>query len=282
MNIEQRNLTIRKAVIFIFYWLTMYYLAIFLQFIIARILYPNLNLVMIEDWPQEALMHISFASNFYIYAFLTLIFLVVLWPYYREEWAIFKYNLSQNIRAGISFYFIAIIVSSVINLILAIIGITVKDSQNQEIIANAMEGYAYYMVPAVLMAPFVEETIFRGLIFDFFNRTKLNEKQKTILSFATSIFLFAIIHVLAELFQNPLDALVTGIPYIVMGVVLCTVYYKTKSLFAAVLTHFLQNFIASILLLLLNWLEVAPPSLESTGFHFIQELLQAVSINILG
>ena len=144
----------------------------------------------------------------------------------------------------------------------------VERSQNQEVIDMAMKSYAHYMIPPLLLAPLVEETIFRGIIYKFFENLKLPNRWNTILAFAASILIFAFIHVSAELTSDPLTALHAVLPYLVMGTCFTVVYYMTKSLYAAMITHFLQNFMSVILTFLLMWLEI-PGSETSMVTHML-------------
>lgn len=275
MELNTSNDLSRKIASLLFYLFMMNFAALFVLYALAHILYPGSHYPIdnIESWPNEVRIHTSIAANFYIYAFLTLFFLTVLWPYYRKEWAIFKHNLSRNVRLGIGFYFVGITAMAVVNAILMALGINMDNSENQEFITQAFRHYPLYVFSFTLMAPLIEETVFRGFIFEFFDRMNLTERTKTILFFVTSIILFGSIHITTELIEHRdvLRALVVGLPYFVIGASICTVYYLTKSLFAAVLTHFIQNFVSSIMMLLLILLESA--GIEMVGiFHLLHIL----------
>lgn len=97
----------------------------------------------------------------------------------------------------------------------------------------------------VVVAPIVEELIFRYYIF------KGIERRRPILAFVVTSLSFAAIHLIASI-GTPffIQDLRTMPAYAAAGVVFCYAYYKTKDIRINILGHMLYNGLATILVLL--------------------------------
>jgi membrane protease YdiL (CAAX protease family) len=87
----------------------------------------------------------------------------------------------------------------------------------------------------VIVAPVLEEIVFRGIIMKGLINKGLNPMKAIIIS----AVIFGIVH------QNPWQFVGAGL----LGCVLGLVYYKTKSLLASILLHAFNNLLSAILLL---------------------------------
>lgn len=86
----------------------------------------------------------------------------------------------------------------------------------------------------VVLAPIVEEILFRGILFNLIARRK-----STLFAMMTSSLIFGFLH--AE----------TMVPTAVIGFVLCFIYHKTGNLYLAMGAHAFNNLIAFVMPLLL-------------------------------
>jgi len=128
-------------------------------------------------------------------------------------------------------------------------------SENQQSIDEILSNnYAYLLMfpQVVLLAPFVEELIFRK---SFFNLIK-----NKYLALAITTILFGGMHVTST-FQmliqtHPFDysfgmTLAYGIPYFTMGFVFGMIYLKSdKNIYASIACHLFNNFLASATMLI--------------------------------
>lgn len=89
-------------------------------------------------------------------------------------------------------------------------------------------------IGAIVLAPFVEEILFRGLAFSF-----LRQVGSRRLAYGVSAVAFAAIHM----------NLVTFLPLVFIGLVLARVYEQTGRLAAAIVTHALFNGVNFMILL---------------------------------
>jgi len=111
------------------------------------------------------------------------------------------------------------------NLLLFLLGV---DTQGNEIVKvfTELNSPVWFFIVGALIAPFVEETFFRGFLFQGF-RARYGWKAGMVLSSA----IFAIAH---------LD-LVALIPTFVLGNVLAYVYHRSNSVWPGIILHFLVN-----------------------------------------
>lgn len=107
---------------------------------------------------------------------------------------------------------------------------------NQELIEGLDLNPIVLLLTTVLVAPFVEESIFRGLIMG-----KISSAQSA-LGLIISSLLFALIHL-------PTD-LGSWLLYGSMGLVLGLLYRKTQRLDYCISVHFLNNLLAFFMMLL--------------------------------
>ncbi|MCL1803749.1 MAG: CPBP family intramembrane metalloprotease [Eubacteriaceae bacterium] len=115
---------------------------------------------------------------------------------------------------------------------------------------------AYFIKPeplfllAVILFPlstgFLEEAVFRGLVLKVLLRQFGGTKKGIIQSFIISAALFAIVHSIHAVWQNPLDVASDVLFAAAGGMFLGAIYMRTKTLIAPILLHWLHNLSATI------------------------------------
>lgn len=93
----------------------------------------------------------------------------------------------------------------------------------------------YLLLTVCIFAPFVEEFIYRGLFLN-----GLLKRYSPKIAITLSALIFAIAH------RN----IPQGINAFLLGLLLATVYYKTRSLYLCIFMHFINNFCAQFIYLL--------------------------------
>ena len=91
------------------------------------------------------------------------------------------------------------------------------------------------IIMTVILAPILEEILFRGIIM----KGMINNGTKPLLAIALSAFIFGVVHFNPWQFAGAL----------LLGLVLGLVYYKTKSLLMSILLHAFNNLISAMLML---------------------------------
>lgn len=274
-NLQDEGLKKKKLLAFISYWVIMLVFTGIIARIYSLIVYGTYNTEFVTnpDLPQYT--RILSASNFYVYLIITLVIILLLRTFFLHEITLFKEKPGYIIGLGVAFYGLGFISLIVVSSILQAAGITDQTSNNQSFIETMLKQYPFYtVVVTIIFAPIVEEVIFRGIVFSFFEKLNLKYRLNTVLAFVVSSSFFGLIHVTDELFTNFGRGLLLGLPYITLGLVMATVFYLTKSLFASIITHFIQNFISIMMSLLL----IYNPDLlgETTGslVTFMSNLLK--------
>ncbi|MFI3313226.1 MAG: CPBP family intramembrane glutamic endopeptidase, partial [Eubacteriales bacterium] len=96
------------------------------------------------------------------------------------------WDFLQSIVLGFSFYFA---LNWVLSLILVTTNLYTESANNEAVFTLAGDNYVMVVVCAVLLAPLVEEVIFRGMFFG------LMHTKSRILAYVGSTLLFAALHV---------------------------------------------------------------------------------------
>ncbi|AZI40269.1 CPBP family intramembrane glutamic endopeptidase [Epilithonimonas vandammei] len=91
------------------------------------------------------------------------------------------------------------------------------------------------IIMTVILAPILEEILFRGIIM----KGMINNGTKPLLAIALSAFIFGVVHFNPWQFAGAL----------LLGLVLGLVYYKTKSLLMSILLHAFNNLISAMLMI---------------------------------
>lgn len=144
------------------------------------------------------------------------------------------------------FILMMVVQGVIINLRVAITGTSTTENQAaiEELTKHINVAMIGTMIYGVLLAPVVEELIFRGLVINYFFR-----QSWWWASIILSGFLFAVPHTM-NLSTNIADLLAFMI-YMSMGMVLAYVYKKTGDIQSNIMIHFLNNLISMIPLLFL-------------------------------
>lgn len=119
-------------------------------------------------------------------------------------------------------------------------------SQNQQIIENnSMISPFYTFFYTCIIAPVLEETIFRGGIYTF-----VKDKLGVVAALVISSILFGMIHVSSSLFSGDLNDLVYLILYAGIGAILGYAYERSQTIIVSVGIHAGNNLFSFILMML--------------------------------
>lgn len=155
------------------------------------------------------------------------------------------YNINKEIlKDGLKYWLLGYLIMYISNIVLYIIGgdLPINETQNRALI---LENLYYSIINMAIMAPIIEELIFRrGLRNAFTN--------KYLFAF-TSGLLFSLIHLISEIFVNPsLLIILYIIPYGALGFTFALAYYKTNNIFSSITFHAIHNTIAILLLVIIG------------------------------
>ena len=137
----------------------------------------------------------------------------------------------------------AILFCGIALLIDFLVGLLVPSSNNQSTIEFIIKnGGAFPMIASVLLAPILEELIYRKAIFT------LCKPYGVIAGYILSIVFFVLPHMLSSDMSNIGVWLLQCIPYFVSAFMLAFIYHKSNNnIYASISAHMLNNIIAVIL-----------------------------------
>ena len=177
-----------------------------------------------------------------LFLYVSLIVLVYLQEL-KSEFVTFKNNFKKCLDNGFKYWtlglFIMIISNLIINNLIMGGNIAANEEMNrQAILENPLW---YTALSIIVIAPFIEELLFRK------STDKIFEKEKYYCIF--SGILFGLAHVIADL--SSVLNLLYMIPYGALGYVLALMDRKTNTTFTNIMFHSLHNLMTLLLLLLI-------------------------------
>lgn len=122
-----------------------------------------------------------------------------------------------------------------------------SDSQNQLIIIDGIQQAPFYVIlSALIMAPVVEEIVFRGVLY-----RKIRNVNRYVVAVFISAFSFGFLHVLQSVLEQNWIDFPFIIVYIALGLFFVKIYEETGKLSNAILLHFINNLIGVVAILVL-------------------------------
>jgi membrane protease YdiL (CAAX protease family) len=140
---------------------------------------------------------------------------------------------------------------------LTLFGPTMENANQQAIESLMMDSPVVGVLMAVVLAPVIEELIFRYYVF------KGLEKRNIYLAYAVSSLGFVAIHLIASIGTPFFLQDLRSIPvYAVGGIVFCYAYHKTKNIGVNIGAHMIYNAIATILVFVSSLSGAVAPAVE--------------------
>lgn len=221
------------------------------KLIISFVLFFNLSLVIACIFKLVGINYSDF--NYIDYAclntFIELIMFVVVILFYKKylkkDLVLFKLNKKDYIKKIISYFLIFLVVKYGValfsSLLLVMLGSDLVTSENQEAVVNLAKTLPFMMmISTSLLAPFVEEGIFRLGI-----KKVINNKYLFIL---VSGLIFGFMHIFPT--ELPIYvALIESLNYVTMGLLLAYIYNETDNIYVVVIIHALNNLLSMLMIL---------------------------------
>ena len=221
------------------------------KLIISFVLFFNLSLVIACIFKLVGINYSDF--NYIDYAclntFIELIMFVVVLLFYKKylkkDLVLFKLNKKDYIKKIISYFLIFLVVKYGValfsGLLLVMLGSDLVTSENQEAVVTLAKTLPFMMmISTSLLAPFVEEGIFRLGI-----KKVINNKYLFIL---VSGLIFGFMHIFPT--ELPIYvALIESLNYVTMGLLLAYIYNETDNIYVVVIIHALNNLLSMLMIL---------------------------------
>jgi len=205
----------------------------------------------------DAQLFVGSMTNFSVYLVGLVIILLLAKPYLLQDLESSRNNTKKFfvfIGQGILIYYVGNVIGNILTELLGITG----DSENQKTIVALLQSkyVAIVLLTTVILAPLIEEIVFRKAFFDLLSKkTKMNSITIIVvsgISFAMIHFVMAILDILLS--EQGLGALLSEliyiIPYFISGLVLGYIYEKSeRNILVPITIHMLNNILSAILIL---------------------------------
>ena len=154
----------------------------------------------------------------------------------RSFRAIRFWELVQALILGFCLYYAG---NFVFNWIISLLDLTITSFNDETILGLISQNKWVMVICSVLLAPIVEETLVRGLLFGVLRR------QSRILAYVVTIIFFAVIHVWQYLLVYDFKAvLLAALQYIPASIALGWTYEKSNTVWAPIFLHMTINAIS--------------------------------------
>lgn len=222
-----------------------------IKLIISFILFFNLSLIIAYIFKLLGINYSEFNYTDYAYlnTFIELIMFVVVLLFYKKylkkDLVLFKLNKKDYIKKIISYFVIFMVIKYAVamfsSILLVMLGSDVVSSENQETVVTLAKSMPFMMmISTSLLAPFVEEGIFRLGI-----KKVINNKYLFIL---VSGLIFGFMHIFPT--ELPLYvALIESLNYVTMGLLLAYIYNETDNIYVTIAVHALNNLLSMLVIL---------------------------------
>lgn len=182
--------------------------------------------------------------NLIYLVFLAFVSLYIFKPYLTKSLQAMKGRWMKQLLYACTIGTVKFYVFNIVSSLLILLLVPNSSSANQDAIAGMTTTAPMVMaITTVVLAPFVEEMIFRVGLFQLFY-TK-NRK----LAYLVSSLAFGFVHIVAGLSSGDLSQIFYLLPYGLLGYVLCDIYESRQSIFVPMIVHSMNNLIAMLVLL---------------------------------
>ena len=175
-----------------------------------------------------------------IYYLIGLVFLLALqFRFFHDSYMVFTRNFRKALTTLLLGYAILLGLNVILNLVVGLFG-TLPTSPNDEAVTElAHQDLRRIAASAVIMAPIVEEALFRGMIFG-----SLRPKSR-VAAYAVSMILFSLYHVWQyAVYAHSFTVLLSAVAYLPIAFVLAFCYDRSGSIWTPIFFHMFYNALA--------------------------------------
>ena len=165
--------------------------------------------------------------------------LLIMFRFWKRE---FEALLDEPFRAFIS-VLLGLAITYLLNtlagvLLLGLLDGEVSNPNNEAVLSMAGQDLGAVKAAAIILAPLVEETLFRGVIFGSLRR------KHRVLAYVVSTALFCLLHVWQFVLAYGPSYLIYALQYVPASIALARCYERSGSLWAPMVAHGLINALA--------------------------------------
>ena len=154
----------------------------------------------------------------------------------RSFHAIRFWELVQALILGFCLYYAG---NWAFNWIVGLLGLSITSFNDETVLGLVSQSWWIMLICTVFIAPIVEETLVRGLLFGVIRR------KSRIAAYAVTIFFFAVIHVWQYLLLYDFKSVfLAALQYIPAGIALGWTYEKCNTIWGPIFLHMVINAIS--------------------------------------
>ena len=181
----------------------------------------------------------SLTLNIWYYLIGTVFLLIAQFRFFRESYYILTHNFRRALIAMLMSWAILIAGNVVLNLVSQLFGGLPSSPNDEAVTEFAQMDMRRMAAAAVIMAPIVEEALFRGMIFG-----SLREKH-LVLAYVVSMVLFSLYHVWQfAIVEQSFTVLLSAAAYLPIAFVLAFCYDYSGSIWTGIFFHMFYNALA--------------------------------------
>ncbi len=173
----------------------------------------------------------------FVHVFALSYILYALYTYVLADMGVKYTDASFNlVYYAVSFVFLLVFL---ISLLLSLVYPEISNPNQESINELVKLNKNMMIVVSVLLAPFVEEVIFRGVVFGTIR------KKNTLIAYIVSSLFFAFYHEWQFFLTGfSWSLLITTLTYIPAGICLARTYERSKTIWAPIFLHMILNFVS--------------------------------------
>lgn len=169
--------------------------------------------------------------------FLLVILIAIYFEDLKKDFLVFKKKYNEYLDTSFKYYFIGLLVMALSNVLINTLTPSNIASNEESVQAMIKASPFLTLICTGILAPFVEELIFRKSFRDAFNSKAL--------FIVVSSLVFGGLHVILTL--KHLYELLYLIPYCSLGVAFCYSYVKTNNIFTTISLHAIHNTVITVM-----------------------------------
>lgn len=177
------------------------------------------------------------AANLLVYVIGAVYMLLILRRFFRRDFDPICEHPFRTLFTIFACYFLARFGEVLVAVIMDALSVTGDNENNEAVIEMAKASIGPTAAMAVILAPIVEESLFRAGIFGLLRR------KSRVLAYAVSMLIFGIYHIWQGAIYDPAQ-LIFILQYLPSSFALAYVYERTDSIWSCIFLHTLSNGIA--------------------------------------
>ena len=192
-------------------------------------IFLNLYALFAQTPPNAVVLNVAY------YALGTAFVLTVLLPLLRRDFDLLLDAPGRTVVLLVGAYLLNNILSVAVLLAMEVLPLSANPNQ-EAIVTMTMTDFRSMFGLTVLLAPLVEESLFRGVVFGSLYR------KSRILAYVVSVGLFCVYHIwqFAAAYQDP-ALLLYAVQYLPISFTLCWLYERSGSVWSPILLHMILN-----------------------------------------